>query len=118
MIIEGYKNSPYHEKAMLRSAEATHKQYVGPSYDTVCLDEALVRYKQYQLNFPEKAQQLDIVGRIGLIRQQQALKCFETADFYQRTGRDQAAEKYRRIVVEQWPETEFAAESQKLLDKN
>ena len=97
-----------YEQAMLRCAEVTHKQFRGPEYDGTCLREALIRYQQYQLSFPEQARQNNVNSQIELISNQQAQKELAIADYYQRTHKNDAAELYWKMIQKRWNFTEWA----------
>ncbi len=108
----------YYEQALLGCAKATHNQYRGPDYDTGCLSDAIIRYEQYKLSFPEKARRSGIDQQIALIRQQQAGKEFEIADYYHRTHSSDVARYYWNIIRQGWPETEWAQKAQQKLDES
>ncbi len=97
-----------YEQAMLKCAEVTHKQFRGPEYDGTCLREALIRYQQYQLSFPEQARQNNIDRRIKLIGNQQVQKELEIAGYYQRTHHNAAAQLYWERIRQHWSGTEWA----------
>lgn len=97
-----------YEQAMLRCAEVTHKQFRGPEYDGTCLKEALIRYQQYQLSFPEQARQNNIDRRVKLIGNQQVQKELEIAGYYQRTHQNAAAQLYWERIRQHWSGTEWA----------
>lgn len=114
MIIDNYRSSKHYEPAMLGSARATHGQYLGSSYDTSCLDEALIRYRHYRLQYPEKAVAKSVDQEIELIRKQQIQKQFDIADFYQRTGKSEAAKKTWAFIYQNWSDSDQAIEARKL----
>ena len=107
-----------YEQAMLRCAEVTHKQFHGPEYDGTCLREALIRYQQYQLSFPEQARQNNIDSQIELISNQQAQKELEIADYYQRTHKNDAAELYWKMIQQRWNCTEWAQLAQDNIEED
>ena len=107
-----------YEQAMLRCAEVTHKQFCGPEYDGTCLREALIRYQQYQLSFPEQARQNNIDRRIELISNQQAQKELEIAGYYQRTHKNDAAELYWKMIRQRWNYTEWAQLAQDNIEED
>jgi outer membrane assembly lipoprotein YfiO len=117
-VVENYQKNSCYERAMLYSARATHAQYIGSSYDTNCLAEALIRYEQYCQSFPEEAEKYKIRQQMELIKTQQAGKEFAIADFYWRTGKKQAAREYWAGICRQYPETDWAVQARKLLEKH
>ncbi|MBI9018948.1 MAG: outer membrane protein assembly factor BamD [Phycisphaerae bacterium] len=107
MLLDTCPKSPQAQRAMLLNGYSTHWQYRGFAYDTNCLNEALVRYQQYQLYYPEDAKEKNIQGQIDLVRTQQALKIFDIADFYLRTGETEAAVKSWESVVRDFPDSQW-----------
>ena len=115
VIIDNYKNRSVYEPALLRCAKATHGQYLGGPYDTHCLVDAMIRYKQYELSFPAGARQANIDREIETIREQQTNKEFEIADFYRRTNKLQAARYYWSSISSRWPNTIWSRQAQQQL---
>lgn len=115
LLVDNYKNTPFYEPALRKSALTTHAQYQEPYYDTNCLSEALLRFQQYQLSFPDKANELDISRRITLIRNQMALKEFEIADFYYRTHKISAARYYWTRIMKENQGTGWADQAAAML---
>lgn len=108
IIIDSYKENSYYERALLSVGEATHAQYRGPEYDPTCLSDAYIRYCQYQLRYPEKAQQVGIAGRLQMLREQQGENEYLVGDFYQRTKKFEAADYYWSIIADQWQDTHWS----------
>ena len=115
LVIDNYTRSQYYSRALLRSAEATDVQYLGVTYDTSCLDDARIRYQQFQLQFPELAREAQISERLARIREQEVAKEFQIADFYRRTGKTDSACWYWRVIIERWPDSQLAQQSRELL---
>lgn len=117
ILVDNYQNTAFYEPALRKNAETTHAQYQGSPYDTNCLREALIRYQQYQLSYPEKAEQIGVARRIELIRNQMALKDFEIADFYYRTHKLDAARYYWQRIAAKYQDTDWASRSIALLEQ-
>ena len=104
LLVEHYERSSFFERALLRNAESTQAQYLGPLYESGCLTDSKIRYEQYRARFPQKVRQIDIDGRIEKIDQLQAQKYLSIADYYARTSRNDAAQHYRNYVSNRWPD--------------
>ena len=115
IIVEGYPNSPHYQPALLGSAAATHSQYLGSDYDTICLDESLIRYRQYRNGFPDRATADKVDQSEDLINRQKLDKELSIADFYRRTGKISSAITYWRYITEQWPGTDGSATAAELI---
>jgi len=116
-IVDFYASSNYYEPAFFRNAESTYAQYEGYKYDTSCLANALVRYEQYRLRYPELAQQKDVDQTIAQIRDLQIEKEYQIAQFYKRTNEIPTARYYWTRINTNWPESKWAQLSRKMLEK-
>jgi outer membrane assembly lipoprotein YfiO len=117
IIIDNYRGSDLYEQALLGSAESTYAQYPGSSYDTSCLDEAIIRYNQYRGAFPKQAAENGIAQRMETIRQRQVQKEIDVADFYLRTGKTDAARQTWSKICQKWPNSDGAVQARELLQK-
>lgn len=97
--------------AIARAAEAMFESFKGVAYDETPLVEAEARYKSLLAQYPDearKARATETLREIVAIRGERA---FETAKFYERTGRPKSARFYYRQVVEEFPSTVWATEA-------
>ncbi len=115
IIIENYPRCKEYQRAMYLVAEASYAQFQGILYDTGCLDEALIRYEQYKLEFPKQAVDLQVDNRIDAIHAYQALKDFEVVDFYIRTHKIEAACHQLKAIQVRWSGTEWENRARTLL---
>ena len=97
--------------AMLQAARASLAGYRGPEYDDTPLLEARQRYQMFSQRFPLQADRADVPRILEQIRLSLARKAWTTAEFYERVGRKDAARFYYRLVVAQYPQTEWEAKS-------
>jgi outer membrane assembly lipoprotein YfiO len=101
--------------AMLQGARAMFASFKGVAYDETPLIEAEQRYKVILDQYPaagRKAKAQQVLGQIAELRAQRA---FETAKFYERTQRPQAAKFYYQQVVDQYPASAWAGEARAAL---
>ncbi len=118
LLLDSYPRVGNRREILLRSAESTHAQYKNSEYDTTCLREALIRYRQLLSLYPEYAAEREVAGRIERIQWQQALEMYDTAGFYLRTKRLGAAKHYWTLISKEYPETEWATLSNAMLEKH
>jgi outer membrane assembly lipoprotein YfiO len=97
--------------AMLQAARASLAWYRGPEFDDRPLLEARQRYTMYAERFPLEADRANVPRILEQIRISLARKAWTTAAFYERVGRKDAAKYCYRLVVAQYPETEWEAKS-------
>jgi tetratricopeptide (TPR) repeat protein len=96
---------------MALAAQAMYESFKGVPYDETPLVEAEARYKALLAQYPDEARKCratDMVREIVTIRGERA---YETAKFYERTGRPQSAIFYYRQVAEDFPSTVWASEA-------
>jgi len=117
LVVEHYKDSPYYLQALRQNAEATYAQYHGSRYDTVCLEEARIRYQRYHREAPGKMDRAEIDGQLDIIEHYQVAKELEIADFYRRTGQIAAARYYWNSICQRWGDTDKTAQAQVLLEE-
>lgn len=101
--------------AMLQAARCRYAMYRGPSFDDTPLLEARLRFRHFQERFPQAAEENNTADVLRRIDEQRAEKDFHTARFYERTGRDTAAESYYRRVRQEYANTEYAAKAARAL---
>jgi outer membrane protein assembly factor BamD (BamD/ComL family) len=97
--------------AMLQAARASLASYRGTEFDDTPLLEARQRYQMFSQRFPLQADRADVPRILEQIRVSLARKAYTTAEFYERTGRRDPAQYYYRLVMEQYPQTEWEARS-------
>jgi outer membrane assembly lipoprotein YfiO len=96
---------------MAQAAQAMYESFKGVPYDETPLVEAEARYKALLAQYPDEARKCraaDMLREIVTIRGERA---YETAKFYERTGRPQSAIFYYRQVAEEFPSTVWASEA-------
>jgi outer membrane protein assembly factor BamD (BamD/ComL family) len=77
-------------------------------YDNSCLITAKSYYGKLELSYPEDAQKIGVDEIIKDIDEQLAYKQLSIAQYYQKTGKTQAANLYYNMVVTDWPQTNAA----------
>ncbi len=96
---------------MALAAQSMYESFKGVPYDETPLVEAEARYKALIAQYPDEARKCraaDMVREIVTIRGERA---YETAKFYERTGRPKSAIFYYRQVAEEFPSTVWASEA-------
>ncbi len=86
-------------------------------YDDSGLITAKSYYNKLELVYPEDAQKISVDEILKDIDEQLAYKQLSIAQYYQKTGKDQAANLYYNMVINDWPQTN-AAEIAKQARKN
>ncbi|MFW6066367.1 MAG: outer membrane protein assembly factor BamD [Planctomycetota bacterium] len=94
--------------AMLQAARSRYAMYRGPSFDDTPLLEARLRFRHFAERFGQAAEENNVSDILRRIDEQRAEKDFHAARFYERTGRDDAADFYYRRIVRNYGRTEYA----------
>jgi hypothetical protein len=96
---------------MALAAQSMYDSFKGVPYDETPLVESEARFKALLAQYPDEARKCraaDMVREIVAIRGERA---YETAKFYERTGKPQSAIFYYRQVAEEFPSTVWASEA-------
>ncbi|MCE5327056.1 MAG: outer membrane protein assembly factor BamD [Planctomycetaceae bacterium] len=113
--IDLFKNDPDVEYAMLQGARATHSQYGGIEFDETPLLEAHQRYKTFTERYPKAAKREGVADTLRQIAELRAQKLYDSAEFYKRTSRLDAAAYYYGQVISRFPDTNWAGQARQSL---
>ena len=103
-------------EVMLKAARATYESYEGPEHGDTPLIEAEQRFRHFAERYPDRARAEGVPGTLEQIAELRAGKLIETAEFYRRVGRDEAAVYYYRNTVKRYPDTGSAEKARRMLD--
>lgn len=116
-LVREYPDSRYYQQALLLSAQAALASFSGTRFDATPLLEAQQRFERYQQEFPDQARIEAVDQTLERIRESQAQKKYEIADYYWRTNHLDAAAFYFSLVVEQFGDTIWAARADEALQQ-
>jgi len=94
--------------ALLAMARCKHAAYRGPKYDASGLVSAKSYYENFRERYPKDAGEIGVDEKLRQINEQLAYKQFETGQYYQRTGSEEPAGFYYRMVTANWPQSTAA----------
>lgn len=114
-LVRDFPRGQYHKLALLRSGESAFARFPGVAFDDADLLEAEVYLGDFQDRYPREAAQQGVPEKLSRIRGSRAHKEYTIGRYYERTRAIDAAAYYYRLVVENWPETTWAAEAQNRL---
>lgn len=115
-ISSRWPTGPVAEEAQFSMAYSLHSAYKGPKYDGASLKGARTYYENIQQRYSAEARQNQVDGKVELLDEQRAYKEYSTGLYYERTESPQAAERYFRFTVENWPETTASRLARQKLD--
>jgi len=116
-FLEMFPKSPQAQYASLQAARSTQAQFEGPEFDDTPLLEARQRYLNFQQAYPEAAREADVAAILVEITAMRANKLFLTGAFYERTDRPGSAEFYYKLVMRDFPQTEWADRASEALSR-
>jgi outer membrane assembly lipoprotein YfiO len=114
-FLKRYPYSQYTRKAEIRRAEASLGNFRGVLFDFTPLYDARERLATIADAYPQSAEELQARAIDDRIYQLEGQKDLEIARYYFRAGKKHASAYYYRRVIENWPDTSFAADARKEL---
>ena len=111
-IADRWPTGQTRQTAVLRMAQSLHASYDGTQYDATVLASARSYFEDYNMQYVEDAQRLEVPETIALITEQLAYKEYETGFYYERTGHLDAASQSYQKVISQWPNSKAAQMAQ------
>jgi len=106
--VKSFRRTGEVQFASLRAARAMYASFKGVDYDDTPLIDAQQRFRSFAAAYPEGARKANVSRTLKEIHGLRAEKVFQTARFYERTGRHSAAVFSYRQVVDSYPLTDFA----------
>ncbi len=123
-IASYWETGPIGKWALLQMAENNLAAYNAPPpkkrprFDASKLTTARTYYEKFLTRYPQDARQLEVPEKIALIDEQMAYKQLTVGQYYERLGKDEAANFYYDMVVTGWPMTAAAQTAREALREN
>ncbi len=105
--IDNYAQSEWAAPAKYQLALATAKAFPGADYDSTYLKEATKRLDEFIQEHPEAQISDEAEAQLGTLRNREAKKLFETAEFYERQNKNQSALIYYRKVINTYSGSDY-----------
>lgn len=116
-IVRDYPNSEQHKFAMLALAEGLLELARRGDGDGSYIREAADVLGRFNERYPDAEEKEWAKRQLLEAKDVQAKRLYDMAEFYRRSGRQEAAERYLARIVSELPESKYAAESEaKLVD--
>lgn len=114
-FVEMFPKSEQAGYAALQAARASLAQFKGVEYDDTPLLEAEQRFRSFSEKYPAEADRENVSETLRHISETRASKLYATGDYYRRSGRSRSAAYYYRLVMKEFPETDWAARAEETL---
>lgn len=112
-ILEEYPQSEHFAEARYLKALASYKQIEGPAYDMRPMNQALDQLRDIRAT--AGAPEHDVPQLIENVKQIRAKSDYDTARFYLKNGKVNAARVYLESICKRYPETAYAEIARQVL---
>lgn len=117
-VIEDYAASEWVDEAAYGLASCYYEASLPPEYDQEPSLLAIAAVDDFKARFPGDARVSDLDEKRAEMREKVAAQRMQSARFYEKRRRFDAARLYYEVVVEQFPETTSAEEARGWLERN
>lgn len=117
-VLEDYPNSEWVDEASHSLAVTYYNSSLPPAYDQAPSQLAIDAIDEFKARFPADERNADLAGKRTEMRESIARQRLETARFYERRRRFEAALISYEVVVAQYGDTEAASAAQSWLNDN
>lgn len=116
-LVRDYPNSEQHKFAMLALAEGLLELARRGDGDGAYIREAADVLARFNERYPDAEEKEWAKRKLLEAKDAQAKRLYDMAEFYRRSGRQEAAERYLARIVSELPESKYASDSEaKLVD--
>ena len=112
-VIDDYPDSEWADPARYQLAIAAAKMSPGSGYDSTSIKEATARLDEFLKSHPEAQISESAEKQLNELREKEAKKNFDIAEFYERQKKINAAVLYYNVVIENYPDTTYAESARK-----
>ena len=117
MLREEYPNSPHVQTAFLLGSHVKLMAYQGPDYDGKSLDDAEQLKESMIRLYPASEDRQRLENELQKIEEAKAAREWGLVEFYDRKRNPRAQAVYCHLILEQFPETSYAARARDRLQK-
>jgi outer membrane protein assembly factor BamD len=110
--IDSYPDSEWALPSKYQLAIATAKAFPGAGYDSTALEEATKRLNEFIRNHPEAQIVSAAESKLSELKDKEARKNFDIAQFYEGQKKYKSALVYYRLVIDEYPENSYSKEAE------
>ncbi len=109
LLREQFPKSQHLQAAFVLGSHVKLASYQGPSYEEEQLEDAAQLKESILRLFPDAPEADRVRGELKAIYEARALRVWEKAQFWEKKNKPKAVAVYLRQVIEEFPETKYAA---------
>ena len=114
-VLDNYPESEWAQAAKYQLAISSAHASGGVDYDDTSRKEAIAGFSEFLKKHPDTQLTQEAEEHFKKLREQDAQKNFDIAQFYARQHKKESAIIYYKMVIDNFPETTYAQEAQKAL---
>jgi len=116
-LIKNYPMSQYVDDAAFNLGYVDYLQSVGKDYDQTETTQSIIAFRQFIHEFPSSPKVYEAQKYIQKLRNRKAASLFRTGEYYENIRAPKAACISFKQVIEQYPDTDYADQARKRINK-
>ncbi|MDP2924174.1 MAG: outer membrane protein assembly factor BamD [Candidatus Omnitrophota bacterium] len=116
-VCDNYPDSEWSWPAKYQLAIATSKAAGGADYDSTAVEEATKKLAEFIQKHPEADISPAAMEQLKELRNREAKKNFEIAQFYEKQRHYKAAEIYYQVVLDRYPDSDYIEKAGTALER-
>ena len=116
-VIDNYPDSDWAEPSKYQLAIATARASAGVGYDSQYIEEATERLKEFVAEHPEAEISEKAEEQLRELKNKEAEKNFDIAQFYEKQGKLSSAVTYYKVVVHRYDDSDYYSRAKDKLEE-
>jgi len=116
-VVEEYSDSEYLDDARFQIGICAYQLSRGSAYDQQATNKAIDTFRSYIIDFTQSRRVAEAKKMIKELEARKAQGAFDVAQYYQDQKQYESAKIYFEEVIKNYPDTDFAQQSRKLLSE-